>query len=502
LSEGYILTIDQGTTNARAGLFQVGKDFLLAVGEVAHKEIRQFYPQPGWVEQDPMEIWQTQLEMCRQVIQKSGIRADELMAIGLTNQRETTVLWDRLTGIPLHNAIVWQDRRTKDFCQNLVTEGLEDLIRTKTGLLIDPYFSATKIKWLLDHVSRAHELARTGRLAFGTIDSWLIWNLTGGATHITDVSNASRTQLLNIHTGNWDPDLLEIFGIPESILPAVVENTGGLAVTMEGILPSSIAVTGMAGDQQAALFGQVCFRDGMVKNTYGTGCFMMMNIGATPVLSSHRLLTTVGWMIGGQIRYALEGSIFSAGAVIQWLRDGLGIIGSNAEIESLAGKVPGSEGVYLIPAFTGLGAPHWVPDARASICGITRGTNASHIARAALESIAYQSHDVLKCMEADTGFVVPELRVDGGGISNNLLMQIQSDVLDIPVLCPAVSETTSFGVAALAGMGAGIWTNLDEIQHLWREFKRYSPEIDPNLRSQNLNGWNRQVNMIADGART
>ena len=424
----YIISLDQGTTSSRAIIF----DHSGTIIAVAQKEFTQHFPQPGWVEHDPEDIWSSQFSVMAEVLAKSGIRTDQLAAIGITNQRETTVVWDRTTGKPLCNAIVWQDRRTAEYCDSLKKAGHEDLIREKTGLVIDAYFSATKLRWILDHVKGARESASNGQLAFGTVDSWLIWKLTGGKKHITDVTNASRTMLLNINTGEWDDQLLSLFDIPRMMLPEVKSSSEVYGVTDTGVLHANIPIAGIAGDQQAALFGQMCTQPGMVKNTYGTGCFMLMNTGEKAVASKNNLLTTIAWKLNNKTEYALEGSIFIAGAVVQWLRDGLQIIRSSSEVEGLATQVSDTDGVYMVPAFAGLGAPHWNQHARGSLFGVTRGTTNAHIARAALESIAYQTTDVLKAMEADAGIAIKELRVDGGATINNILMQFQSDVLQVP----------------------------------------------------------------------
>ena len=442
---------------------------------------------PGWVEHNAKDIWSTQAGVAAQALAQAGLAPGDIAAIGITNQRETTVVWDRKTGKPICNAIVWQDRRTAGLCDRLKAEGLEKLIRRKTGLVLDAYFSGTKLQWILQHVPGARARARAGELAFGTIDSWLVWNLTGGRSHVTDSSNASRTLLLDIRTGNWDEELLELFGVPRSILPEVRSSSEiyGEASHFSPAIP----IAGIAGDQQAALFGQVCNRAGMVKNTYGTGCFMLMNTGAKPIASKNNLLTTIAWRIGARTDYALEGSIFIAGAVVQWLRDGLGIIKSSAEIETLASQTPDTGGVYLVPAFAGLGAPHWDPYARGVITGLTRGTKATHIARAALEGIAYQVMDVLEAMEADAGLRLKELRVDGGACADNLLMQFQSDLLGVPVVRPRVSETTALGAAYLAGLAIGFWKDQPEIARQWQVDRRFVPAMKTATRKQLCVGW-------------
>jgi len=473
----YILALDQGTTSSRAIVFdQAG-----SIKAVAQKEFLQIFPQPGWVEHDPNEIWSTQIGVATEAISHAGIRIEDIAGIGITNQRETTVVWDRKSGEPIANAIVWQDRRTAAFCDRLKADGLESLIREKTGLVIDAYFSGSKLRWLLENVPDAREKAEAGTLAFGTVDSWLVWKLTGGTRHITDPSNASRTMLFNIHTGNWDEELLRIFGVPRGLLPEVRASSEVYGET-SGVL-GGIPIGGIAGDQQAALFGQVCTQPGMVKNTYGTGCFMLMNTGTKVVASTNNLLTTVAWRIGGQTTYALEGSIFIAGAVVQWLRDGLGIIRTSAEVEELASRVPDNGGVYLVPAFAGLGAPHWDQYARGLIVGITRGTTAAHIARAALEGIAYQVCDVLTAMEADSGIKLKELRVDGGASSNKLLMQFQADLLGVPVVQPKVSETTALGAAYLAGLAVGYWKDQTTIAAQWGAEHTFKPGMRKGARS-------------------
>ncbi len=435
----YILSFDQGTTSSRAIVF----DKKGSIISVAQKEFTQIFPQPGWVEHDANEIWSTQLGVAAEAITKAGLTVKDMAAIGITNQRETTVVWDRNTGMPIHNAIVWQDRRTAEFCDRLKTAGKHQLIQQKTGLVIDAYFSATKVKWILDHVEGARDKAAKGELCFGTVDSWLVWKLTNGQVHVTDVSNASRTMLFNIHSLQWDHELLEIFNVPASMLPQVKSSSEIYGYTQNILTAHHIPIAGIAGDQQAALFGQMCTQPGMVKNTYGTGCFMLMNTGEKAVPSSNNLLTTVAWQINGVTHYALEGSVFIAGAVVQWLRDGLKIIRTAAEVETLASEVEDSGGVYVVPAFAGLGAPYWNQHARGTIVGITRGTSGAHFARAALDSIAYQTMDVLKAMEADSGISIKELRVDGGATANNLLMQFQSDMLQTKVVRPVVIETTA-----------------------------------------------------------
>jgi glycerol kinase len=485
----FILALDQGTTSSRAIIFDRNG---LPVAS-AQKEFTQFYPKPGWVEHDPDEIWSTQAGIALEAITKAGLESANIAAIGITNQRETTVVWNRKTGKPVYNAIVWQDRRTADFCDKLKSEGLGLKILKKTGLIIDAYFSATKIRWILDNVKDARRLAEDGQLAFGTIDSWLVWNLTRGQLHITDVSNASRTMLFNIHTLKWDEELLRVFNIPSSMLPEV-RSSSEIYGNTEGQFATSIPVAGIAGDQQAALFGQMCTEPGMVKNTYGTGCFIMMNIGNKPIESKSKLLTTVAWRIGSDTQYALEGSIFIAGAVVQWLRDGLGIIKNSGDVEKLAAKVKDNEGVYFVPAFAGLGAPHWNQHARGTLVGITRGSTSAHIARAALDSIAYQTLEVLLAMQNDSGIDIRELRVDGGATVNNQLMQFQSDLLQAKVVRPKISETTALGAAYLAGLAVNYWSNISEIRKQWKIDRTFSPQIEESETLSLIKGWNRAVN--------
>jgi glycerol kinase len=485
----FILALDQGTTSSRAIIFD-HNGFPVAS---AQKEFTQFYPKPGWVEHDPEEIWSTQAGVALEAITKAGLESSGIAGIGITNQRETTVVWNRKTGKPVYNAIVWQDRRTADFCDKLNSDGLGSKILKKTGLIIDAYFSATKIRWILDNVKDARRLAEDGQLAFGTIDSWLVWNLSRGQLHITDVSNASRTMLFNIHTLKWDEELLRVFNIPSSMLPEV-RSSSEIYGNTEGQFATSIPVAGIAGDQQAALFGQMCTEPGMVKNTYGTGCFMMMNIGNKPIESKSKLLTTVAWRIGSDTQYALEGSIFIAGAVVQWLRDGLGIIKNSGDVEKLAAKVKDSEGVYFVPAFAGLGAPHWNQHARGTLVGITRGSTSAHIARAALDSIAYQTLEVLLAMQNDSGIDIRELRVDGGATVNNQLMQFQSDLLQAKVVRPKISETTALGAAYLAGLAVNYWSNISEIRKQWKIDRTFSPQIEESETLSLIKGWNRAVN--------
>lgn len=485
----YILSFDQGTTSSRAIVF----DHAGAIVSVAQKEFKQIFPQPGWVEHDANEIWSTQLGVAAEAVTKAGLTIQQIAAIGITNQRETTVVWDKQTGMPIFHAIVWQDRRTATYCDELKAAGHAEMIQSKTGLIIDAYFSATKLKWILDHVEGARAKAEKGELCFGTIDSWLVWKLTNGQVHVTDVSNASRTMLFNIHALTWDDELLQLFDIPVSILPKVKSSSEVYGHTQNILTAHNIPIAGIAGDQQAALFGQLCTQPGMVKNTYGTGCFMLMNTGEKAVRSQNHLLTTVAWKINGVTQYALEGSVFIAGAVVQWLRDGLKIIRSSKEVETLAATVKDSDGVYVVPAFAGLGAPYWNQHARGTITGITRGTTGAHIARASLDSIAYQTMDVLKAMEADAGITIKELRVDGGATANNLLMQFQSDLLNAKVVRPIVTETTALGAAYLAGLAVGYWKNVDEIQQQWQMDRRFTPQIPEDQRQQLSRGWKRAV---------
>lgn len=484
----YILSLDQGTTSSRAIVFNHDGEIVA----IAQKEFTQIYPNAGWVEHNPLEIWSTQLAVAAEVIVKAGLSATDIKALGITNQRETTVVWDRETGKPIYNAIVWQDRRTSDYCDSIRKQGLSEKIQEKTGLIIDSYFSATKAKWILENVDGAKDKAEQGKLAFGTIDTWLIWNLTGGKTHVTDVTNASRTMLYNIKSLSWDDELLTLFGIPKSMLPEVKSSSEVYGETAGNILAAKLPIAGIAGDQQSALFGQMCTEIGMVKNTYGTGCFMLMNIGEEPKISANNLLTTIAWQINGKVNYALEGSIFIGGAVVQWLRDELGMISRSADVETLASQVKDTQGVYIVPAFAGLGAPHWDQHARGTITGLTRGTNKSHIARAALESIAYQTMDVLKAMEADAGVGIAELRVDGGATANNLLMQFQADLLNCKVIRPEVTEVTAIGAAYLAGLATGFWESIDQIREQWRINKTFVAEEGTN-NTERVKGWNRAV---------
>lgn len=483
----YILSLDQGTTSSRAIVFN-REGSIVAVSQ---KEFEQIYPIPGWVEHNPLEIWATQVSVATEAIAKAGLNSIDIHAIGITNQRETTVVWDKETGLPVYNAIVWQDRRTSDYCDSIRKEH-GGMIRQKTGLIIDSYFSATKIRWILENVPGARQKAMEGKLLFGTVDSWLIWKLSGGTTHITDVSNASRTMLFDINTLEWDKTLLEIFDIPVNMLPEVKSSSEVFCHTAGNILATKIPIAGIAGDQQAALFGQMCTKIGMVKNTYGTGCFMLMNIGKKPAMSANNLLTTIAWKINGEVTYALEGGIFIGGAVVQWLRDELGLIKSSAEVEELAAKVKDNGGVYVVPAFAGLGAPHWDQHARGTITGITRGTNSGHFARAALESIAYQTMDVLKSMEADAGTPISELRVDGGATANNILMQFQADILKCKVIRPQVTEVTALGAAYLAGLATGFWRDVEEISAQWKVERNFEPAELENY-DELVNGWERAI---------
>jgi len=489
MEDGYILALDQGTTSSRAIIF----DHKGQIQSVAQKEFTQIFPQPGWVEHDPNEIWSSQAGVAAEATAKIGINGKDIRAIGITNQRETTIVWDRETGIPVYNAIVWQDRRTAGYCDHLKKEGLTELIRSKTGLIIDAYFSASKINWILNNVDGAKERAFAGKLAFGTVDSWLVWKFTRGNVHVTDVTNASRTMLYNVIEQKWDQELLKIFDIPESMLPEVKQSSEIYGETTTTIFASKVPIAGIAGDQQAALFGQMCTEKGMVKNTYGTGCFMLMNIGDEFKASKNNLLTTIAWKINGKIEYAFEGSIFIGGAVVQWLRDGLGIIKASAEVEQLALTVNDTGGVYFVPAFAGLGAPYWDPNARGTIAGLTRGTNSGHIARAAIESIAFQTVDVLKAMEADAGVKIKELRVDGGATANNLLMQFQADLLDCKVIRPNIVETTALGAAYLAGLAVGYWKNIEEIQQQWQSEREFVPSANPAAVKQAMEGWEKAV---------
>ena len=487
-----ILALDQGTTTSRAVLFDRNGEVLAS----SHCEFNQHFPQPGWVEHDATEIWQTQCRVAAEVIAKAAIAADEIAAIGITNQRETTVLWDRGSGIPLAPAIVWQDRRTADFCEALKRDGYEATIREKTGLVIDAYFSGTKLNWLLTHIPGARQRAIRGELAFGTIDSWLIWQLTAGKVHATDVSNASRTMMFNIHTLAWDEELLRAMDIPCALLPKIVSSSEIIGATACAHLPSGIPIGGVAGDQQAALFGQACHRRSMAKNTFGTGCFMLMNTGDAPVVSQHQLISTVAWRIGGETtQYALEGSVFIAGAVVQWLRDGLGIIEKSSDVEALAASVPDAGGVILVPAFAGLGAPYWDPSARGAILGLTRGSTRAHIARAALESIAFQCAELASAMREDAGDALAELRVDGGASVNNFLMQFQANLLGANVVRPKITETTALGAAYLAGLAVGFWRSQAEIASLWVIDRTFVPDFSRSDAHERMAAWRRAVGL-------
>lgn len=480
-----VLALDQGTTSSRAILF----DHQGCILAVAQKEFEQHFPKPGWVEHDASEIWDSQLFVAQQVLENASLSPQDIAAIGITNQRETTVLWDRKTGQPIANAIVWQDRRTSAYCDSLREQGHTDLVQSKTGLLIDAYFCATKIRWILDHVEGARQRAERGELAFGTIDSWLFWNLTGGNVHATDVTNASRTMLLNIETCQWDSELLDLFEIPESILPTVLPSSHIYGESESDLFGAPIKLGGAAGDQQSALFGQNCTEHGMAKNTYGTGCFMLMNVGSQPIPSKCKLLTTVACSLEKNAKYALEGSVFIAGAAVQWLRDGIEIIETAPDVEDLAGSVPDSGDVYMVPAFAGLGAPHWDSYARGAIVGLTRGTTRAHIARAALEGIAFQVADVLDAMKEDSGLPLTELRVDGGASSNNLLMQFQADISQVPVIRPQVIETTALGAAYLAGLAVGFWNDVREIQTVWQTDRVFEPSMQQDEVAHRRSRW-------------
>jgi glycerol kinase len=487
----YILSLDQGTTSSRAILFnQEGQ-----IVSIAQKEFTQIFPTPGWVEHDALEIWSTQIGVASEVISKQNIGQDSIAAIGITNQRETTVLWNKQTGQPIYNAIVWQDRRTAGFCDQLKAEGKQEMIQAKTGLVIDAYFSASKIKWILDHVEGARDLANNGDLCFGTIDSWLVWKLTNGAAHVTDATNASRTMLYNIHDLRWDKELLDLFDIPLSILPEVKSSSEVYGTTNLMVPNHTIPIAGIAGDQQAALFGQICTQAGMVKNTYGTGCFMLMHTGEKAVTSKNNLLTTIALQRNGKTYYALEGSVFIAGAVVQWLRDGLHLIRNSDEVEALAGSVADTDGVYMVPAFAGLGAPYWNQHAKGTIVGLTRGTHTAHIARAALESIAYQTYDVLKAMEADAQIPILELRVDGGATKNNLLMQFQSDLLSTKVIRPTMIETTALGAAYLAGLAVGFWKDEATLATKWQVDQIFEPTMNDKEVATKIQGWQKAIQM-------
>lgn len=486
---GYLLALDQGTTSSRAMVFDTGG----RVRGVSQQEFAQHYPKPGWVEHDAHEILRTQFGCMRGALEAARIRPSEVLAIGLTNQRETTVLWDRATGQALAPAIVWQDRRTAADCDRLREQGMAGPIRRKTGLELDAYFSATKLAWLLREIPGAHDRAKRGELAFGTIDAWLLWHLSGGELHVTDAGNAARTMLFDIHRQCWDDDLLALFDIPGSVMPVVVDSIGVCGHASAEAFGSRVPIAGIGGDQQAATFGQACFEPGMAKNTYGTGCFLLMNTGAQPVESTNRLLTTIGWRMGVDTTYALEGSIFMGGALVQWLRDGLGLVRRASEIEALAASVPDNGGVVLVPAFTGLGAPYWDPYARGTLIGLTRGSGAAHIARAALEAIALQTVDLVDAMKRDGAIPLRELRVDGGAAANNLLMQLQADLLGVPVVRPAMVETTALGAAYMAGLGAGVWDGTDAIAALWHEERRFEPVMDSSRQEALITQWRRAV---------
>ena len=485
----YIMSLDQGTTSSRCILF----DKFGHIAGVVQKEYRQIYPHAGWVEHDPMEIWQSQLSVAQEVLKQNGLTAADIAAIGITNQRETTILWDKRTGKPVYNAIVWQCRRTAAYCDALKEQGLTDFFQKKTGLLIDAYFSATKIRWILENVPEAKKMAEEGNLLFGTVDTWLIWNLTGGQVHATDYSNASRTMLFNIHTLEWDKEILHLLDIPASILPKVMPSSGVFGETLPFHFGAPIPIAGIAGDQQAALFGQACFTPGSAKNTYGTGCFLLMHTGEKPVTSHRGLLTTIAWGLDGKVSYALEGSVFVAGAAIQWLRDELHMISSAPETEAMALSVADTCGVYLVPAFVGLGAPYWNPYARGILTGLTRGANRNHIARAALESMAYQTYDVLRAMEEDAGIPLAELRVDGGAAENNFLLQFQADITGVPVLRPKTLETTALGAAYLAGLAVGYWKDRSEIRRNWGVSHAYSPKMSKEEAGEKLDGWQKAI---------
>jgi glycerol kinase len=493
----HILALDQGTTSSRAIVF----DDAGRIAGMAQREFTQIFPKPGWVEHDPSEIWATQIGVATEVLGRAGLGPRDLAAIGITNQRETAIVWDRESGKPVYNAIVWQDRRTAEFCDQLKRDGHEALIRDKTGLVIDAYFSGSKVRWILDNVEGARARANAGALAFGTVDSWLVWQLTGGRTHITDVTNASRTMLFDIHTLDWDDELLRVLGVPRSMLPEVRSSSETYGHVSSSLGLGDVAVAGIAGDQQAALFGQMCVTPGLTKNTYGTGCFLLQNTGETPVPSKNRLVTTVAWQIGGRTQYALEGSVFIGGAVVQWLRDGLGIIRQSAEVEALAGSVPDSGGVYLVPAFAGLGAPHWDPYARGTIVGITRGTTAAHIARAAVESIAFQVADLLEAVQDDSGIPLAELRVDGGAAVNDAMLQLQADLLSVPVVRPKVTETTALGAAYLAGLAVGVWDSEATVSKQWQVDRRFEPAVPEDVAARRRAEWREALERAKGWAR-
>lgn len=485
----YILSFDAGTTSSRAIVFDK-KGSIIAV---AQKEFQQIFPKPGWVEHDANEIWSTQIGVAAEAIVKAGITAADIAAIGITNQRETAVVWDRATSQPVYNAIVWQDRRTSDYCDELKKDGTAQIIKEKTGLVTDAYFSGTKLKWILDNVAGAREKAQKGELCFGTVDTWLLWKLTNGKSYVTDVSNASRTMIFNIHTLQWDEELLQKMDIPEAILPEVRSSSEVYGYTQHLLTSAEIPVAGIAGDQQAALFGQMCTQEGMVKNTYGTGCCMLMNTGTQPVASKNNLLTTIAWKINGKVHYALEGSVFIAGAVVQWLRDGLKVINKSSDVEALTATEPDNGGVYMVPAFTGLGAPYWNQHARGIIVGLTRGSSDGHIARAAVESIAYQTMDVLKAMEADAGITIKEVRVDGGATINDYLMQFQANLLNTAVVRPTITETTALGAAYLAGLAVGFWESIEDVQAYWKKEKFFEPYMKEDVRGMLQKEWKRAI---------
>lgn len=485
----YILAFDQGTTSSRAIIFNKKGDIV----SVSQKEFTQIFPQPGWVEHDANEIWSTQIGVATEAVLKAGLTIHDIASIGITNQRETAVVWDRNTSQPIYNAIVWQDRRTSAYCDELKKDDSSVLIKEKTGLVTDAYFSATKVKWILDNVPGAKAKAANGELCFGTIDSWLLWKLTNGKVHATDVTNASRTMFFNIHTMQWDDDLLKLFGIPKSMLPEVRSSSEIYGHTQHLLTAADIPVSGIAGDQQAALFGQMCIQPGMVKNTYGTGCFMLMNTGTKPVTSNNNLLTTVAWKIGNEVQYALEGSVFIAGAVVQWLRDGLKMIQNSGDVEALCLKSEDNGGVYMVPAFTGLGAPYWNQHARGIVVGLTRGSTDAQLARAAIESIAYQTMDVLKAMEADAGLAIKEVRVDGGATVNNYLMQFQADILNTNVIRPQITETTALGAAYLSGLAVGFWNDIKEVETYWQKERSFEPAMNDKLRADYQKNWKKAI---------
>ena len=491
----YILALDQGTSSSRAIVFDRNGQTMA----VAQKEFTQIFPKPGWVEHNPMEIWSSQASVIAEAITSIDINGLDIAAIGITNQRETTIVWDAETGDPVYNAIVWQDRRTSEYCDSLKAEGRTDMIRSKTGLIIDAYFSATKIRWILENVPGAKEKAEQGKLRFGTVDTWLIWMLTRGEVHVTDVSNASRTMVYNIHDLCWDKELLDLFGIPESMMPQVRSSSEVYGHTKTTLFAHEVPISGIAGDQQAALFGQMCTEPGSVKNTYGTGCFLLMNSGEKPIMSSNNLLTTIAWKIGDKVNYALEGSIFVAGSVVQWLRDGLGIIRSSSEVEELAASVPDNGGVYFVPALTGLGAPYWDQYAKGCLYGISRGTTAAHIARAALEGIAFQTMDIVNAMQKDAGVELGELKVDGGASRNNLLMQFQADILGTSVIRPKVTETTALGAAYLAGLAVGYWDSIDHIKSQWAVDASFEPSAADDTVRELKAGWADAVERTLSG---